>query len=266
MYSFPSCVNCRFNDPRFYRNQWSVFSGYCPASGKSVTVQAAIFAKGLAKNQSPLNPTTAFAPTDTVCFSLKLKGRPSSGIASAKFYIGSHLISEAKIDVAEVNKGVFFSIGQSTYAGFSLQPTSPFPVSGSYRVEAFFNGSSLGTYPFRVVPPAGALPSKLLSATLAKAVDAKRLPVSPTKTFGAMQPVYLAVTANLGAGTGVEVNWYTGGKLDEQGTKSITATRNMPSTHFYFSFRPAGGWKPGKQEVVLRVDDKEAARYAFTAK
>jgi hypothetical protein len=233
---------------------------------KKGTLQAAVFAKGLTKNQEPVNPTGTFFPDDTACLSLKFKGRPSKGLVSAKFYLGAHLISEAKVDFADINRGVLFSVGQSTFAGFSLQPDKPFPISENYHVETFLNGSPLGTYRFKVVPPAGSLTSKFTKVTLAKGVNEQRLPVGPAKTFTAAQSVYIAVTGDLGAGSSVAVNWYTGGKVDDTGTKNITASKNIPNTNFYFAFRPVGGWKPGKQEVVLLLNDKEAGRYAFTIK
>lgn len=233
---------------------------------KPVPLQAAVFAKKLTKNQAPIDPSSAYYPGDTICLSLKFKGRPQRGVAAAKFYLNDQLISQAKVDLATVNKGVFLSIGQSTYAGFTLRPKSPFPISENYRVETTFDGSRLGTYRFKVVPPVDAIPSRITQVTMAKGADEDRLPVNTATVFSAEESVFLAVAADIGTQSDVEVNWYVNGKLDSEGTKSISASTNIPDTHFYFSFRPAGGWKPGKQEVALRMNDKEIGRYAFTIK
>jgi hypothetical protein len=235
------------------------------AQSKAV-LQKAVFAKGLAKNQAPVNPCQGFYPTETVNLSLQFKGRPSKGIASAKFYLGNQLITQAQVDVATVNKGIIFSVGSSTFVGFTLSPTKPFPISDQYRVETFFEGKPLATHPFKIMPPANAIPSNITKAVLAKGVDDKRSPVDPATTFPLNKPVYLAVLANLGNGTGVEINWYTNGKLDSQGTKSLTARDNLSNTRFYFSFIPAGGWKPGKQEAVLIMNGHPVGRYSFTTK
>lgn len=60
-------------------------------------------------------------------------------------------------------------------------------------------------------------------------------------------------------GTGIEVN----GQMDPMGTRSLTARRNVPDTRFYFSFIPAGGWKPGKNEAVILINGTEAGCCTF---
>src|SRR5205085_1738284 len=124
-----------------------------------------------------------FAPSETVCLSLKFKGRPSKGSVGVKFYLADHLITEARVDLSTVNSGVVFSIGQSTFAGFTLKPTKPFPVSDKYRADATFDGQPIGSYKFKVVPPADAIASKIIEAKLASSVDKARNPVGPTTTF-----------------------------------------------------------------------------------
>lgn len=170
------------------------------------------------------------------------------------------------MDFATVNSHVILSIGECTYVGFSLKPSSTLPISNKYRVETFLDGKPIGTYPFAVVPPADAIPSKIIEANLAKGVDDKRAPVQSATQFAAGKKVYLAVRADLGNGTAVEVNWYVNGKLSPEGTRSISASRNVPNTRFYFACLPAGGWKKGKNEAVLIMNGNEAGRYAFNVK
>ena len=224
----------------------------------------AVFAKGLAENQAPENPCVDYTPDETICLSLRFKGRPRKGIASAKFYLADQLIDETQTDFATLNGGVLFSFGESTYVGFSLSPNESFPINDNYRVETFLDGNPIGTYPYRVVPPADAIPTTILEAVLAKGVDEDRAPVEPTTKFASDQIVCLVMRGDIGSGTGIEVNWYVNGQLDPAGTKSLTAKKNIPDTRFYFSYIPAGGWKPGKNEAVVTMNGNEAGRYSFT--
>ena len=224
----------------------------------------AVFAKGLTENQAPDKPCVDYAPAETICLSLRFRDRPKKGIVSAKFYMEDHLIDETKADLATLNGGVVFSIGESTYVGFSLKPNNPFPINAKYRVETFFDGNPIGTYPFKVVPPTDAIPSKITETALAKNVDESSAPVGPTTEFASDQKVWIAMRGDIGSGTGIEVNWYVNGQLDPAGTKSLTAKKNIPDTRFYFSYIPAGGWKPGKNEAVVTMNGNEAGRYSFT--
>ena len=126
-------------------------------------LEEAVFAKALTKDNEPEKPSNDFAPSETICLSLKLKGRPKTGIVMAKFYFEDELISDAKVDVSTVNSGVLFSVGESTFVGFSLKHPKAFPVGSKYRAETFFNDKPLGTYKFSIVP-AGADASSKISA------------------------------------------------------------------------------------------------------
>jgi hypothetical protein len=129
-------------------------------------LEEAVFAKSLAKDDEPEKPSNDFAPSETICLSLKLKGRPKTGIVMAKFYCEDELITDAKVDVATVNSGVLFSAGECTYVGFSLKHPKDFPVSSKYRAETFFNDKPIGTYKFSVVPAGDDAPSKTSAEAL----------------------------------------------------------------------------------------------------
>ena len=227
---------------------------------------AAVFAKGLTESQEPVNPSNTYYPSDTFYLSLKFKGHLTQGVVTTKLYLRDELSGEAKVDLADVKRSVSPSTDQNTYAGFIFKPRNPYPISENYRVEITLDGKPLGICRLKVVPPAGAIPSRITQVTLAKGVDKNHLPLGSTKVFSSEQLVYLTFTADMGTQTGIEVNWYVNGKADAEGTRSILASTNVSNMHYHFSFQPASGWKPGKQEVVLRINGKEAGRYAFTIK
>lgn len=229
-------------------------------------LKSATYCRTLDENQSAKDKAESFYPDEKIYLSIELKGRPKSGIAAAKFFFQDQLIAEAKVDVAEVNKGVFFSVGQNTFVGFSLKPNSALPVGAVYHADVTFEGAALGTFPFVVAPPKDSIPSKINSVTLARGIDDKSAPVDETRAFTTLQKVVLAGRGDLGNGSWLEVNWMVGGKLDPAGTKSFTMEENKKDVPFYFSFFPKGGWPEGTHEAVVVVNGKEAAREKFTVK
>jgi len=235
------------------------------AEDKDSIFKKATFTPELNENQSPKGTAEFFHPEDTIYLSIELKGRPKSGDVTCKFFYKEQLIAETKLDVAEVNKGVLFSIGQNTFVGLSLKPTRPFPISSGYRAEVAFTGKPLGTFPFKIGPAKDALPSALKSVTLAKGV-ADHKPVNETREFTQLEKVVFAGSADLGIGTALEVNWLIDNKVDPVGTKSFVMEENKKAVPFFFSFVPESGWPTGAHEVVLLIDEKEAAREKFTIK
>jgi len=115
------------------------------------SVKNVTFAEKLDENYQAVNPKTQFTPTDIVYVSVDIAGRPKTGILNGKFFYGDQLITEATVDFSSVNSGVLFSIGEDTYAGFSLSPTQPWPVSKDYRLELYLDSSKVGSYPYEVV-------------------------------------------------------------------------------------------------------------------
>jgi hypothetical protein len=211
-----------------------------------------------------VNPGTDFARDETVYLSLKIKGRPKEGLVLARFYWRDTSIAEASVDLADVNSGLLFSVGEDTFAGYTLTHQDPFPVSDKYRADVFYNDQPLGTYAFRVVPPPEAIPSQVKQVTLAKGADENYNPVEPATTFAADETVYLVGRGDLGLDTWIQADWYVSGQLDEAGTRSITLQENAPDVGFSFSFLPEGGWPAGEHLVVLTMNDQEVGRYSFT--
>ena len=235
-------------------------------SAEDTLLKKATFCRGLDEKNGPKDPVESFADNETIYLSVELKGRPKTGIVSARFMFRTDPIGEQKVDVATVNGGVILSIGQNTFAGFSISSKNPLPIGDCYTAELSFDGKPLGTFPFKIAPPKGALPSKLLSVTLAKGVDDKRQPVDETHDFGAEEKVMLVGTADLGLSSWLEATWIVGGKLDDAGTSGLDIKENNKAVPFSFSFIPANGWPAGNHEVALQIDGKEVAREKFTVK
>ncbi|WP_395745572.1 hypothetical protein [Prosthecobacter sp.] len=230
-------------------------------------LKKATYCHALAEDQSPKDTAEFFNQEDTIFLSIQLKGRPKSGEVAAKFMIQDRVFAEAKVDVATVNKGVVFSIGEDTFVGFDVKPNQPLPVGVGYQTVVTFDGKPLGQFPFRIAPPKEAtVPSKLLRVTLAKGTDEDRKPVNETHDFGGEDKVFLVGTANLGLASWLEGTWSVNGKVDEGGTRSITMKENKENVPFSFSFIPAGGWPAGTHEVSLQLDGQEVAHEKFTVK
>ncbi len=235
-----------------------------PLPEADIEILEAAFAHGLTEEMQPVNPGTDFGPEETVYLSLRIKGRPEEGLVTARFYWRDSLIAEAGVDLADVNSGLLFSIGEDTYAGYSLTHEEPFPLSDQYRAEVSYDDRPLGTYPFRVVPPAEAIPSQVTQVTLALGADENYDPIEPTTTFASDQEVYLVGEGDLGLATWLQAEWYVDGQLDGAGTRSLTLEENIPNAGFVFSFLPEEGWPPGEHFVILIMNDQEVGRYSFT--
>ncbi len=234
--------------------------------GAEALLEKATYCHGFNEDNSPKDTAEFFNQDETVFLSIELKGRPKSGVTTAKFLFREDMIAETEVDVATVNKGVIFSFGQNTFVRFDLKPKKPLPVGACYRAEVTFDGKPLGVFPFRIAPPKGATPSKLLSATLAKGKDENRKPINETHDFEGMDTVYLLGSANLGLASWLEASWKVNGKLDDAGTRSFTLEENKDAVPFSFSFIPAGGWPAGTHEVSLQIDGQEVVHEKFTVK
>jgi hypothetical protein len=235
-----------------------------PPSEAGIEILEATFAHGLSEQMEPVDPGNEFAPNDPIYLALTIKGRPEEGIVSANFYWGDMFIAEAGTDLADVNSGLIFSVGEDTYAGFTLTHEEPLPLGESYHVEVFYDDQPLGDYPFRVGPPPEAIPSQVTAVTLALGADENYDPIDPTTTFAQDQEVHLVGEGDLGEATWLQADWYVDGELDEAGTRSLSLEENIPGAGFVFSYLPEGGWPAGEHFVVLVMNEQEVGRYVFT--
>jgi hypothetical protein len=233
-----------------------------PATG--IQILEATFAHGLSEQMEPVNPGSDFRPDETVYLSLKIKGRPKEGAVTARFFWRDSLIAEASVNLADVNSGLIFSVGEDTFAGYTLTHEQAFPVGAGYRAEVFSGSQALGTYPFRVIPPAEAIPTVISSVTLARGTDENYNPVDPATTFSSADEVYLVGHGDLGLATWLQADWTVNGQLDEAGTRSLSLDQNAADVGFSFSYLPEGGWPAGEQSVILTVNGEEIGRYTFT--
>jgi hypothetical protein len=235
-----------------------------PVPEAGVQILEATFTHGLGEEMQPLDPGTDFRPEETVYLSVKIKGRPKEGQVTARFYWGDNFVAETSVDLADVNSGLLFSVGEDTFVGYTLTHEQPFPVSDGYRAEVFYNDQALGTYPFRVVPPAEAILTQIIQVTLARDADENYNPVEPATTFSPADTVYLVGRGDLGIATWLQADWYVNGQLDEAGTRSLSLEENAPDVGFSFSYLPEGGWPVGEHFVILTVNGQQIGQYTFT--
>lgn len=231
-----------------------------PTGGPRVT--KVTFAKSLNEQMQPQIPTEAFLPHEKVNLSITVAGRPRKGTVKAQFFHLDKSIGDVSVDLSKINKGTLFSIGQSTFVGFWYEHQQPLPVGVGYKVDVAVNGQPTGSYTFKVLAPAGAIPSKVHSATLAKGMTPDRTPVMPSKVFGPTETVHLLGRLDLGLQNWLEADWYANGQPMPHATKSLTARENISNQPFFFTV-PMKGWPAGQHKAVLIVNGAVVAEYPF---
>ena len=237
------------------------------AKTAKVKIVDAVFATKLGDQMEPIDEVkdTSYTPDQSVMLSVKLEGRPKKGVVEATFFWGKEKIQSVKLDLADANGGVIVSIGENTFLGFTLKPTSQWPISGKYHVDLTLDGAPLQSYTYKVVPPADASATRVTKATLARGVDDKYQPIDETTTFAQDEKAFLVVSGDFGKASWMRADWYIAGKLDEKGTTTLgPVTKNSTDAGLSFSYLPEGGWPAGDHEVALIVNDVEIERYKFT--
>ena len=68
-------------------------------------VLEATFAHGLSEHMEAVDPGNEFEPDETVYLSVKLKGNPKEGLVSTRFLYGDQEITEASLDLAQLQEG-----------------------------------------------------------------------------------------------------------------------------------------------------------------
>ncbi len=241
-----------------------LLAGHMPAAQGNL--KKATWCRELNENQAPKDETASFNQEDTVHLSIELEGRPKSGVAVARFLFRGGLVAEGKVDVAEVNKGVLFSVGQNTFVGFTLKTKEPMPVGDGHSVEVSFKGKPLGTFAFKVAPPQDAIPSKLNSAKVEKTIVREGMFLQAIGDITQLSTVILVGEGDLGLATWVEVEWLINGKKDPAGSRTLTLKENMKDCSFHFTYLPRGGWPVGDHEAALIMNGAEVSRQKFNVK
>lgn len=224
-----------------------------------VEVTDATFSHGLSADKQAVDAGSEFEPDETVCLSLTVKGRPKPGTVKAKFCHGDAVIAEA-----DAGSGMIVTAGEHTRIGYRVTHEKPLPIGADYRADIYYEGNTLGTYTFSIIPPEGAPPATVTSATLARGRDENYNPVDPTTVFGPLDVVHFAVRGDFCMGTTLRIDWYVGGAHADDATTVWLASENVTDFPMVSTFIPKGGWPLGEHEVVLTLNGEEAGRYTFT--
>ncbi len=237
------------------------------AEAKGTKVVKATFAKDVTKDFKAKQPGSKFAGTETVFLLLEFSGRPKKGVVESIFNFRGEEIARTNVNFETVNDGLLFSFGANTFVKFFFKPDpkNPLPI-GEFIVDVTVDKAKVGSYPFSIVPPAGAIATKIASAKIARKVDENNAVIEPGTVFAPADTVYLAFTGDYGKGSWLEAQWTVGGKVDPNGTRSITLKENAKGQPGSFSFVPSGGWPIGAHSVELTVNAKSIGKYAFTVK
>lgn len=231
-----------------------------PASAKGITIKKATFAREVTSDFKAKGVTTKFLGTETVFLLLQVKGRPKSGKIEATWNFRGSPIGSANVNLSSVNKGLLFSFGEDTYVKFNFTPgKEPLPIGASYQVTVKTEGKTTGTYPFAVVAPAGAIPSKITKNMLSKSTTP-----TPATTFAPSDSVYVLFTGDFGVGTWIEAEWTVNGKVVPDATRSITLSANNKAVDGNFYLLPPGGWPKGKHSVTLFMNETKVVTASFT--
>jgi hypothetical protein len=224
----------------------------------------ATFARALNADKSPAEVAEGFAPEDVVHLSLELKERPTRGVVTAKFFFRDELINEGRVDLA--GRGTPDGAGGPIHVAFSLKPKEPFPVSEQYRVEAMLDETPLGTFRFRIDPPADATPSRVERVVLVKEIPEKIADAGDVVSLAPDEPAILAGVIDAGRLSWLQAEWFINGKRDDGTTQTLAYDENREDANFHFRYLPKGGWKPGRHEAVLLLNGREIARKGFSVR
>ena len=230
-----------------------------------IEIAEVVFAKSLSENMEPVDATTSYDPLEQINVSVRINGRPKEGVISAKFMFRDILIAETSLDLSQVNKGVLFSVGQNTFAGFFLNHDEPLYISPNYRVALFINDKAAGEYSYSVVPPADAVKTVIRRTEFAKGVTAIMDPIEPTTVFAPSDNVFFIGNGDFGRLSWLQAEWISNGnQLEQTCTKSISLKQNLMQDRFYFSCSLEDGWPVGTHVVRLTVDDVIITEATFT--
>ncbi len=235
------------------------------ASQQGIEIADVVFAKDLSDSYQPIDPTTTFYPEEPVNVSIQVPGRPKEGMLDARFLYMDQLIAETSVDFADVNGDLLFSVGENTFAGFTLTHDDPLYISPLYSVELLVDGNSAGTYQYSVIPPTDAIPTVVRETVFATGVTDTIDPVDPKEVFSPSDTVHYIGAGDFGRMSYIQADWYLNGEeLIGDCSAGVPVDQNLPDDRFYFSCALDNGWTPGTHKVVLTIDDEVAKEEFFT--
>jgi len=224
-----------------------------PASAAS-SVDEVVMTKKLSNDQQPLEPTLVFDQADTFYASVKVSDLQAGSQVTARWFRGDQKLDEYAITVNSAGSGNL---------GFNLTSQSGTWPIDAYSVEIYLNNVLAKTAPFAVKPPAGAIPSRVKSATMTLAVDGAGKATQPVLVFGPSDIIHTSVNADLGLGSQLVSKWYAEGQILDAYTTTITAQENKPNSYFDLTLKPTTPLVPGSYSVEVVLDGKLARAMDF---
>ncbi len=232
-----------------------------------VQIASVVFARELDDQWNPVGgPVTEFRADETTVWArVTIRGRPRTGTITARWMWRDLEQATADFDLADVNGGVFFSFGQDTFVKAYMTVRQLY-IGDGHHLVLMQGDVELGDYPFRVVPPEGARPSRFAAAALYRAFDEQSGPSDPTSTFAPTDDVIVAGQLALGNRSWFDARFTVNGTVDNALTmEAIGSAEGGDLGNFHFRRSPpSGGWPPGSHRVELILDDQVVATYDFT--
>ncbi len=217
------------------------------------------FSRGLAEDQSPIDPVDAFNPADVVHLVLEFAGQPGQGVFAATFSWRDQALATAEVDLAELGTGT----AAQTYVSFTLNHEQPLAIDGEYYVDVTLDGEPFDSYAFAVEPNPGDLRATIDEIVLARDVTDDYQPVDPTTTFAADERVYIVGSGDFPVGSLLRTVWtYGEGETDTYDIGPYT--ESLENNGFWFYFKPEQDWTDGAYEVSLYLNGELYDSYAFT--
>ena len=217
------------------------------------------FSRGLAEDQSPIDPTEAFYPTDVVHLVLEFAGQPAQGVFAATFSWREQQLATAEVDLADLGAGT----AEQTYVSFTLDHEQPLAIDGEYYVDVTLDGEPFDSYTFEVAPSPGDLTATIDEIVLARDVTDDYQPIDPTTNFAADERVYIIGSGDFPVGSLLRTVWTWG--AGETETYVIGPyTEALEDNSFWFYFKPEEDWTDGAYEVSLYLNGEFYDSYGFT--
>lgn len=230
-----------------------------------VEVVSATYARGMTESYQPVDPTVSFLRGETIYLCLEFRGQSLKGVISARFMFGDDEIAMARTDFSGT-ENADPSSDLNTTVGFTLRQVEKFPVGTGYRADVFHDGAYLGSWFFRIDPPAGSLPSFVRSAALTRAIDDDFQPTERTTLFAPADTVYITGVGDTGLDSWLQAEWIVSGVLDEEGTRNLTMLEDSADNGFTFYYCPEGGWPLGEHAVILKLNGQVVCRLPFSVR